>query len=111
MIANFLVDAWRDFGPALANHIWQSTVFAAAVAALTLAFRTSRAGTRYWLWLWGSLKFFVPFSLLVNVGSYLAIPHSQSSTKTVFYTTVEQLGQPFATENVASFARLAPATT
>jgi bla regulator protein BlaR1 len=110
MIANFLVDAWRDFGPALANHIWQSTIFAAAVAALTLAFRTNRAGTRYWLWLAASLKFLVPFSLLVSVGSYLTIPHTQTSTKTVFYSTVEQLGQPFAAENVTSFARSVPAT-
>ena len=39
------------------NHLWQSTVFAAAVAVVAVAFRRNRAQVRYWLWLAASVKF------------------------------------------------------
>ncbi len=52
----------------ITNHLWQSTVFALAVALMALAFRKNRAEVRYWLWLSASLKFLVPFSLLIGVG-------------------------------------------
>lgn len=45
----------------LANHLWQSTVFAAAVALATMAMRRNSARLRYWLWLAASLKFLIPF--------------------------------------------------
>lgn len=54
----------------LANHLWQSTLFAAAAGLLTLALRRNRAQTRHWLWLAASMKFLVPFSLLVDLGSH-----------------------------------------
>lgn len=50
------------------NHLWQSTVFAAAIGLLALAFRKNRAQVRYWLWLSASVKFLVPFSLLMGLG-------------------------------------------
>ncbi len=53
----------------LANHVWQSTLFAAVAALLTLALRRNRAQVRYWLWLAASIKFLIPFSILVSVGS------------------------------------------
>ena len=43
------------------NHLWQSTLFAAAVALLALAFRRNRARLRYGLWFAASIKFLVPF--------------------------------------------------
>jgi bla regulator protein blaR1 len=52
----------------ITNHLWQSTVFVFAVALVALAFRKNRAEVRYWLWLSASLKFLVPFSLLIGVG-------------------------------------------
>jgi beta-lactamase regulating signal transducer with metallopeptidase domain len=52
----------------LANHLWQSTVFAAVVALTTMAMRRNSARLRYWLWLAASLKFLIPFSVLVNLG-------------------------------------------
>ncbi|HKE25866.1 MAG TPA: M56 family metallopeptidase [Bryobacteraceae bacterium] len=55
---------------ALANHLWQSTLFAAAVALLTLLFRRNRAGLRYTLWLTASFKFLLPLALLMSVGSH-----------------------------------------
>ena len=54
---------------ALFNHLWQSTLFAALVALLALAFRRNRARLRYGLWLAASVKFLVPFAALAAVGS------------------------------------------
>jgi uncharacterized protein (TIGR03435 family) len=51
------------------SHLWQSTIFAAAVGLSTLLLRKHRARTRYWLWLAASLKFLVPFSLFIAIGS------------------------------------------
>jgi bla regulator protein blaR1 len=53
------------------NHLWQSTLFAVAVWLLTLMLSRNAARTRYWLWLAASVKFLIPFSLLVTVGSLL----------------------------------------
>jgi bla regulator protein blaR1 len=54
------------------NHLWQSTVFAAAVGLLTLAFRKNGAHVRYGLWLAASCKFLIPFSVLGELGSRLS---------------------------------------
>jgi bla regulator protein blaR1 len=105
---NFLSRVWTEFGPGIGNHLWQSTIFAAVVAGLALALRGNQARTRYWLWLAASLKFLFPFSLLVSVGSHLAIPHAKIAPSAAYYSAFEQFGQPFATDQVASFARSAP---
>ncbi|HTS61303.1 MAG TPA: M56 family metallopeptidase [Candidatus Acidoferrales bacterium] len=57
----------------LGNHLWQSTLFAAAVGVACFAMRKNRARTRYWLWLAASLKFLVPFSLLVSAGTQVEV--------------------------------------
>ena len=56
---------------ALTTHLWQSTLFAVVAGLLTVAFRKNRAKVRYGLWLSASLKFFVPFALLMRLGSHL----------------------------------------
>ncbi len=53
------------------NHLWQSTVFAVVAGLLTVAFRNNRARVRYALWFSASLKFFIPLSLLIGLGSLL----------------------------------------
>ncbi len=53
------------------NHLWQSTIFALAAALLTLAVRKNHARIRHSIWLVASLKFLIPFSLLVSAGSHL----------------------------------------
>jgi uncharacterized protein (TIGR03435 family) len=55
--------------PAIANHLWQSTLFGVALGALTLALRNNRASVRYAVWMAASLKFLVPFTLLMGIGS------------------------------------------
>ncbi len=52
----------------VANHLWQSTLFAAALGLLSLAFRRHRAKVRYALWLAASVKFLIPFAILVSLG-------------------------------------------
>ena len=56
---------------AVANHLWQSTVFAGIAGLLAPAMRNNHARTRHWLWLTASVKFLIPFSLLAGMGSWL----------------------------------------
>jgi len=60
----------------LANHVWQSTVFAFVVALLTLALKNNRAEIRFWLVLTASLKFLIPFSLLAGTGTFIPGPRT-----------------------------------
>lgn len=53
----------------LANHVWQSTLFAAAIGVLTLLLRSNRASIRHALWLAASLKFLLPFAFLAAFGA------------------------------------------
>ena len=50
----------------VANHLWQSTLFAVAAWLLTLALWNNRAAVRHAVWLAASVKFLIPFSLLVS---------------------------------------------
>ena len=80
----------------LANHVWQSTLFAAAAGLLTLALRKNRAQTRYWLWLVASVKFLSPFSVLVDAGSYFGQHTAPVMAQTGLSSVIEQASEPFA---------------
>jgi len=82
--------------PPFANHLWQSTLFAAVMALLTLALRNYRAHVRYWLWLAASVKFLIPFSLLVSVGSQFEW-RTAPAVAPPLSAAIEQISQPFAT--------------
>ena len=56
---------------AVLNHLWQSTLFVLAAALLTLALRTNHASARHSIWLAASLKFLLPFSVLISLGEHL----------------------------------------
>ena len=43
MIPDSLSAVWAAIAPAMANHLWQSTLFAVAAAVLTLALRKNPA--------------------------------------------------------------------
>jgi bla regulator protein blaR1 len=75
------------------NHLWQSTVFAVLAGLATLAFRKNRAQVRYWLWFSGSLKFFVPFSLLMLLGS--RVPSANEIATPEVSIALEQVAEPF----------------
>jgi uncharacterized protein (TIGR03435 family) len=78
------------------NHLWQSTLCAAAVWLLTLAMRENRAAVRYWLWFAASIKFLVPFSLVVSAASQLEWRTTPMNTPPAIAFAVEQVSQPFA---------------
>jgi bla regulator protein blaR1 len=88
----------------LANHLWQSTLFALAVGLLTLMCRRNHAGVRYWLWFSASVKFFLPFTLLMALGDRLewASTTPQIATPAVS-TTLAQVSRPFVVDPVAGF--------
>ena len=91
---NTLSSFWSGIAPALGDHLWQSTVVALVAGLLTLLLRKNHARARYWLWLVASLKFLVPFSWVVAIGSRFAPKVGAVSAPSV-YVTVEQVTQPF----------------
>jgi bla regulator protein blaR1 len=93
-----------SLGP-LADHLWQSTLVAAFVGALTLALKRNRAQVRHALWLAASLKFLLPFAALVALGQQIEWPQATASAQPVL-TIVDSVGQPFS-----SSAPNNPATT
>jgi uncharacterized protein (TIGR03435 family) len=62
--------SWVPFD--LLDHLWQSTLFAAAIWLITRAVRANAARVRYWLWFAASVKFLVPLSVLVSIGERFA---------------------------------------
>jgi bla regulator protein BlaR1 len=95
MIPNHLSANWAALAPALGNHVWQSTLFAIAAGLLTLILRKNHARARYWLWLAASVKFLIPFSLLVGIGSRLAWSHASAGTNAGLYFAMDEVSQPF----------------
>ncbi|HEY6356847.1 MAG TPA: M56 family metallopeptidase, partial [Vicinamibacterales bacterium] len=84
---------------ALTNHLWQSTLVALVAGLLTAAFRHHRAQVRYALWFAASLKFLVPFSALVSLGSLFAWAPATRLTVSVtpaVSVIAEQVAQPFS---------------
>ena len=80
----------------IANHLWQSTLVAGCAGLFTLAFRRHRAQVRYGIWLAASLKFLVPFALLVGAGSQMGWRPSHSTAPTPIAQVVEVVSVPFA---------------
>jgi len=77
-----------------ANHLWQSTLFAGVALLLTLALKQNRAHIRYRLWLAASVKFLVPFSLLLRIGSQFEW-QTAPAVAPPLSSAIEQIGQPF----------------
>jgi bla regulator protein blaR1 len=80
----------------LANHLWQSTVFAAFVWLATLLLRKNHARARYALWLAASVKFLLPWSLLIGLGSALPKPDSVIAPQIAVYSAFDVAGRPFS---------------
>jgi bla regulator protein blaR1 len=91
-----LVIAFPTLSPvaSLANHLWQSTLFAAVVTLVMLVLKDNRAQVRYALWLAASMKFLIPFALFVTVGSQLG-SHQVHTAQPVFASAMQQINEPF----------------
>jgi uncharacterized protein (TIGR03435 family) len=86
---------------AVANHLWQSTLFAAGVGLLTLACRANQASVRCWLWFSASVKFLVPFSILMGLGSQLEwASAAQRMAPAPVTSAIVELGAPFAVQGM-----------
>ncbi len=79
---------------AFADHVWQSTLFAGAAALLALALRKNRAHTRCWLWLAASVKFLIPFSLIIGAASQFEW-RSAPAVAPPLSSAIAQVSQPF----------------
>ncbi len=82
----------------IANHLWQSTLFAGIAGLLTLPMRKNRAHVRYCLWLAASAKFLVPFSLLMLVGGLVGRHSSVLPPATRVPVFAELVNEPFVPE-------------
>lgn len=98
---------------AVVNHLVQSTLFALLMGLLTLGFRTNGAHVRFWLWFAASVKFLLPFSLLVAFGGHLhwdkapAIAFGASWVSAIISAGVQHSGS-LAAPILTSPAGLAP---
>ena len=79
----------------MANHLWQSTLFAAAAGSLTLALRKNRARVRHRVWLAASCKFLIPLSGLIAVGSHLSPPTAPAIAPSRVIAAAAAVGAPF----------------
>src|SRR5436309_14134459 len=94
---------------AIANHLWQSTLFAAAAGLLVIAFRRYGPQVRYGLWLTASAKFLVPFSLLSTAGSWFGRRAEEPIAPPISFA-IQQVNEPFTVDFLPSPVSANPAT-
>ncbi len=75
-------------------HLLQSTMFAGIAALLAFAFRKQRAGIRYWIWLAGSLKFLIPFAVLIEIGAHIPWPAAMPAARPHFTISAPDVSRP-----------------
>jgi bla regulator protein blaR1 len=95
--------------PELANHLIQSTLFAAIAGLVTLTLRNNRAQIRYVLWLAASVKFLIPFSILITAGTHLRTHTPPAIAQSGISTVIEQATEPFTAPAPMSTSLPAPA--
>ena len=111
MIPKYFSALWASSAPALGNHLWQSTLCLVIAVLLTLLLRKNHARARYGLWLAASVKFLIPFSLLVALGSHLARPRAAPPVESGFYSAMEEVSQPFRQPAAHAIAPIVRSTT
>jgi uncharacterized protein (TIGR03435 family) len=96
----------------LANHLWQSTVFAGVAALLTLALRKNRARVRHSVWLAASCKFLVPLSVFMALGAHIQWRTTPQIARSSLSVAVVEVSQPFTPlTDSAGLTEAAPAHT
>ncbi len=81
----------------IANHLWQSAAFGCGAGLLTLALRKNPARVRHRIWVVASLKFLVPFSLLIALGARVPWHKASVPASVSFPVVLDQVSRPFAT--------------
>jgi len=87
---------------ALADHLWQSTLWLIVVWLATLALRRNSARVRYWLWTAASIKFLVPLSLLVSLGASFQWPDAPVEVQPAVAFVMEDVLTPATVTAVVS---------
>lgn len=90
MLSELSPHGWES---ALFDHLWQSTAVALVAWLLTVALSNNSARVRYLIWLCASIKFLVPFKLLMDLGESWARP-AFHGRQPGFYLFVEEIGRP-----------------
>ena len=86
------------------NHLWQSTLFVLAAAITAVAVRKNGAHIGHGVWVIASLKFLVPFSLLISMGSALplftptAVITDTTAAAPALPLAVDRFVQPFTSD-------------
>jgi beta-lactamase regulating signal transducer with metallopeptidase domain len=111
MIPKFLSAIWAAIAPALGNHLWQSTLCLVVAGLLTWIFRQNHARTRFGIWLAASVKFLIPFSLLVNLGTHLARPRAPVRSEASFFFAMQEVSEPFTQPTVPVIHSVVHSTT
>src|SRR5689334_24656244 len=80
------------------NHLWQSSCCVLLAALLAFMLRRNSPKIRYWVWLSASLKFLIPFALLVMLGGVVPQParYPVSGPAPVFPATFVLIAEPFS---------------
>src|ERR1700748_3916080 len=92
----------------LLDHLWQSTLCVFVAWLLTLALKNNRASVRYWVWLAASVKFLIPFSLLVRVGAEIGWRVLPAREQTRVFSVVEEISRPILSSGPAPLPAAAP---
>ena len=79
----------------VANHLWQSTLFAGLAGLLTLTLRKNHARVRHAVWLAASCKFLIPLSVLAAMGSHMRWQAAADVRQPDWSVAMEQVSQPF----------------
>jgi bla regulator protein BlaR1 len=93
----------------VANHLWQSTVFAVAAGLMTLLLRKNAARVRHGVWVTASLKFLVPFSLLIALGNHVHLGARPVPGQNSISVALQQVSQPFTTPISSPLLNTVPA--
>jgi bla regulator protein BlaR1 len=80
----------------LANHLWQSTLFAAVAGLMTLLLRRNRARVRHGVWLAASCKFLIPLFTLIAVGNHFALRKAAPAAQSGVFIVANEVSTPFA---------------
>jgi beta-lactamase regulating signal transducer with metallopeptidase domain len=88
---------------AIANHVWQSTLLAAAVGLLVVVCRRFGPRARYGLWLAASAKFLFPFAIVSTAGRWFG-QRADVPIARPFSFAFEQVNEPFSSELLSSIA-------
>ena len=84
---------------ALVNHLWQSTGVTLIAWLFALVLRRNQARMRYWVWMIASVKFLIPFSLLVAAGKILRAAAGIPAQRPALPAVMGRITQPYPAQS------------